>query len=133
MGFLGLETPLLVLYCNHERSYEDPTKIFCFLDPSLPPVGLTLLTTSIFPRTVCLVTPSFELLNSNLPALGFLLVDHFILFNSRFRTSTCMVPLYSIPKYKVQPPLTQRLRNNYYHLVVLIILTNIMHASNRIR
>jgi hypothetical protein len=39
----------------------------------------------------------------------------------------------SVPKYKAQPPLTQRSRNNYYHLIVWITLINIMHASNRIR
>ncbi len=39
----------------------------------------------------------------------------------------------SIPKYKAQPPLIQRPRNNYYHLVVWIMLINTMHASNRIR
>ena len=36
-------------------------------------------------------------------------------------------------EYKAQPFLTQRPRNNYYHLIVWIILINIIYASNRIR
>mgnify|MGYP003702433161 CR=1 FL=1 len=39
----------------------------------------------------------------------------------------------SIPKYKAQPPLIQRSRNNYYHLLICITLINKIHALNRIR
>jgi hypothetical protein len=39
----------------------------------------------------------------------------------------------SVPKYKAQPPLLQRPRNNYYHLLICITLINNMHAPNRIR
>jgi hypothetical protein len=39
----------------------------------------------------------------------------------------------SVPKYKAQPPSTQKPKNHYYHLLVWITLINIMHANNRIR
>jgi hypothetical protein len=39
----------------------------------------------------------------------------------------------SIPKYKAQPPLTQRPINNYYHLIDWITLINRIHAPNKIR
>lgn len=40
---------------------------------------------------------------------------------------------YSILKYKTQPPLTQRPRKKYYHLLIWTTPINTMHASNEIR